>query len=165
MNSQRPIGLLVFVHHNFSIISFVETFVYLQKIKKQTNKHKQNNRKISKLKEHNSAALAYKIKHAAGFLLFVCLFVCFCFVCLFVCCCFCCLTIRDFIKPVRPRKVFQFLNWLNYLVFFSIFHSISEELSICVLTIPFHIVYFVLQMMMTPILFILNHLQWMYFWR
>lgn len=81
MNSQRPIGLLVFVHHNFSIISFVETFAYLQKIKKQTNKHKQNNRKISKLKEHNSAALAYKIKHAAGFLLFVCLFL----FCLFVC--------------------------------------------------------------------------------
>ena len=79
MNSQRPIGLLVFVHHNFSIISFVETFAYLQKIKKQTNK--QNNRKISKLKEHNSAALAYKIKHAAGFILFVCLFL----FCLFVC--------------------------------------------------------------------------------
>lgn len=40
MNSQRPIGLLVFVHHNFSIISFVETFAYLQKIKKQTNTNK-----------------------------------------------------------------------------------------------------------------------------
>ena len=47
MNSQRPIGLLVFVHHNFSIISFVETFVYLQKIKK-TNKQTNTNKTTEK---------------------------------------------------------------------------------------------------------------------
>ena len=48
MNSQRPIGLLVFVHHNFSIISFVETFAYLQKIKKQTNKQTNTNKTTEK---------------------------------------------------------------------------------------------------------------------
>lgn len=47
MNSQRPIGLLVFVHHNFSIISFVETFAYLQKIKK-TNKQTNTNKTTEK---------------------------------------------------------------------------------------------------------------------
>lgn len=51
MNSQRPIGLLVFVHHNFSIISFVETFVYLQKIKKQTNKQTQTKQQKNKQTE------------------------------------------------------------------------------------------------------------------
>lgn len=51
MNSQRPIGLLVFVHHNFSIISFVETFAYLQKIKKQTNKQTQTKQQKNKQTE------------------------------------------------------------------------------------------------------------------
>ena len=51
INSQRPIGLLVFVHHNFSIISFVETFAYLQKIKKQTNKQTQTKQQKNKQTE------------------------------------------------------------------------------------------------------------------